>query len=774
MHQPLEMMLKNVEPAEDLSQLARRKSQLNDYKSVRTPLVEEELKGGWQIAKQNKKTTRLERKKSLDRQIEDRVWTLMYKMGFLHLSRQRGAHLLLNEHETEGPENQIDVVAIDDEVALAIECKSSTTPRRYSDFSSDIAKHVAMRERFTRAVKQQIPGPKRPPVFVFWTHGLVLSDNDKSRAADEKVIVLDETDLTYYEQLVSEIRSAARFQFLADVLQGRLIPGLEITVPAVRMKMGGSIAYAFAISPDYLLKIAFVSHRARGKASDVHTYQRLLKRNRLVSIREYISEGGIFPTNIVVNISQSRHLEFHRGRQEDGSEQDSRVGWLTVRAGYRIAWIIDGQHRLFAYANHPLARKSIVSVIAFVGLEPSEQARLFVDINAKQKKVKPSLLQELYAELHWDSEEPEQRVRAILSKAVQALSESVGSPLRGRIYLADEKKSAQRCISMDAIFKAMQKGTLFIARSKKGEVQEFGPLWNTNNDATLKRTVALFTAYLNAIREKAPELWDKGQDEGGGLTMNDGITACINVLRSVLAHLQQHDRIQLATLSDKELAEVVVPWGGLVGSYFAALRPEDVKLFRALRGVQGQTTGTRKIQQFLHSQKPRFDFTELQEFIARTKLETTTAAFVELNSIEQILQREVLGELKAEYSQSDDSWWFSGVPSQVRVKVDERINLADGKKGGRAENFDLIQYRAIILANWRLFEATMGRDAGKNSKDARTKWLVDVNELRQKVMHASKNMGLPISQDELAYLSEVREWLKTSVRGQTANGVEAA
>ena len=43
-------------------------------------------------------------------------------------------------------------------------------------------------------------------------------------------------------------------------------------------------------------------------------------------------------------------------------------------------------------------------------------------------------------------------------------------------------------------------------------------------------------------------------------------------------------------------------------------------------------------------------------------------------------------------------------PLAVRVKVDERINLADGKKGGRAENFDLIQYRAIILANWSLFE----------------------------------------------------------------------
>ena len=223
-----------------------------------------------------------------------------------------------------------------------------------------------------------------------------------------------------------------------------MIPGLEITIPAVRMKMGGSTAYAFAIPPDYLLKIAFVSHRARGKASDVHTYQRLLKKSRLLSIREYISDGGIFPTNIVVNISHSRHLEFHRGRQEDSSEQDSRLGWLTIRAGYRIAWIVDGQHRLFAYANHQLARKSVVSVIAFVGLEPSEQARLFVDINAKQKRCKPRLLQELYAELHSDSKIPSNACELILSEGLSRHSVRTEDRHFGAgSALADEKKSAQ-------------------------------------------------------------------------------------------------------------------------------------------------------------------------------------------------------------------------------------------------------------------------------------------------------------------------------------------
>src|SRR5207244_12768367 len=132
--------------------------------------------------------------------------------------------------------------------------------------------------------------------------------------------------------------------------------------------------------------------------------------------RKYIANDGIFPTNIVVNLD-SKRLRFERIQQE---EQDNGVlGWLEIRPAYKSAWIIDGQHRLFAYSGHERALKSRLAVLAFEGLAPSEQARLFIDINAKQKSVKQSLLQELYAELHWDADDDAIRVRAIISKAIQ-------------------------------------------------------------------------------------------------------------------------------------------------------------------------------------------------------------------------------------------------------------------------------------------------------------------------------------------------------------------
>lgn len=764
------MLLENVKPSEELASLAGRRSKSEEFKTVRNPLVGEEEKNGWIVQKHNKNTTRLRRPKRGGSLFEDRVWTLLYRMGFHHLSDHGGAFLLLNHNDPKGPDNQIDVVAIDDEVAFAIECKSSEAGRKFGDFTSNLAKHVLLRERFTRAVREQFTADsKRPSIFAIWTTGISITPNDLERAAKEKVAILTESDLNYYEKLVSEIGLAGRFQFLADLLQQRAVPGLEITVPAIRAKIGGRTSYIFSVSPAYLLKIAFVSHRIKGKPSDIDAYQRLLNKGRLKSIREYISDGGIFPTNIVVNVAKAQWLVFERGKQEnDGGA--STFGWLQIRPAYRVAWIIDGQHRLFAYANHPLASKSLVSVMAFVGLEPSEQARLFVDINAKQKRVKQSLLQELYAELHWDAGEPEVRLQAILSKVVQAIDLHVDSPFRNRILKADDARSELRCISLTSVFHALEQSGLFFQKIRRGTVVDYGPLWADSNDAILKRTVSLVIGYFSLIRAEANELWEKGSADGGGLSMNDGVTVCLNVLSNIINHLESVQKINLSDLADDELLQAVSKMAKMVGAYFYGLSAEQMKQFRALRGVQGQTTGTRRIQQKIREQVPTFNAAGLTEFLARERAQTTTRAFEVIRAIEHILQTTVLSELKSEYGEDETGWWFGGVPKAIRKKIDDKINEEGGKEGGREEKFELISYRDVILNNFTLFEGVFAR--GKGAKDFRTRWLVEVNSLRKPVMHASRGQGLPISEEQLAFLEEILEWLELQISTQKGEKLE--
>lgn len=759
------LLLRNVGQAKELGGIAKRKAKPNDYKSVRDALVAEEVAKGWVVEKNNKTSSRLRRPKPFDRVLEDRVWTLLYRMGFKHLSEHGGAHVLLNEKDPESPENQVDVVALDDDVAIAIECKASASPKKLTSFTSDLAKHVHLRDRFTKAVASQFPSAhKRPSIFAFWTENIILSDNDAKRADADKVVTFSETDLAYYEQLVSEIGVAARFQFLADILPNRPIPGLEVKVPAIRSKMGSALAYTFSVSPEYLLKIAFVSHRARGKASDIDAYQRLLKKSRLKSIREYIDDDGFFPTNIVVNIAQKNWLQFDRGKQETDEQSRTLFGWLTIRPAFKVAWIIDGQHRLYAYANHQRAQKSLISVMAFVGLEPSEQARLFIDINGKQRKVKQSLLQELYAELHWDAEDPNDRIQAVLSKVVQSLDSQIGGPLQGRILKADEPRTEDRCISLTSLYRALEKTEFFIARIKNDEVQEYGPLWGGSNNTTLKRTIKVLGAYFDVIRAEASAVWNRGSADGGGLAMNDGVTVCIELLRSIVSHLQRVKNLKLSDFSDEEIAEVVAPYAKQVGQYFASLTDEQMRQFRALRGVQGQTAGRRRIEEVIHKKEPAFNPTGLSDYITRAKTETSKRAFEKIQAIESLLQKYVLEEIREEYGKEETEWWFGAVPKGVRKKVDDRINEEGGRKGGRAENIDLIDYRDIALQNWALFENTLAYGKSGN-KEARTKWIVEVNELRKPVMHASKGTSLPISEEEVSRLEEIYDWLEGRISG---------
>lgn len=756
-------MLVNLLPVKELRGLARRKKKPDDYKSVRHALVPEEQAEGWAVVQENETTTRLVKPKAHDVLLEDRVWTALHRMGFTHMNGDKGAQIFLDPKNEKGPWNQLDVVAFDDEVALVIECKSAASPKRPADFAQDLAKHIDSRDLFIRDLRTQFPtAAKRVVRYLMFTSGLIIGDKDAVRAQEKGIVLFDETDLAYLEALVSQIGHAARYQFLADVLPGYQVPGLQLMVPAVRAKMGGTRCYTFPVSPAYLLKIAYVSHRAKGKASDVDTYQRMLKKSRLTKIREYISNDGIFPTNIVVNF-HPRFLDFQRSKQEGEGETGAVFGWLSIRPAYKSAWIIDGQHRLFAFAGHAMAEKSVVTVLAFEGLPPSDQARMFIDINAEQKKVKQSLLQELYAELHWDAEDPAVRVRAIVSKAIQALDTQAGSPFQGRILKADEQRTEQKCITLTGLFSALDKTKLFIERQKKNEVQAFGPLWAGDNTATLKRTTRILAGWFNCIRAEAAAAWDAGSGEGGGLAMNDGVTVCVNVLRSVIEELEANGK-RLAEFDDEDLVTILTPFGTLLGRYFREMSSQQLELFRALRGVQGQTAGTRRCQEYIHRQRPDFDPKELADFLKQEKAQTSQQAYVSVGSIETMLQTTVVEELKNAFGQGDDGWWVQGVPKKIRVEIAERIE-DEGSVRSKEANFNLIDYREIIRANWNLFEGLLGY-GNKGSKDNRTKWIQEVNEIRKKVMHASKGMHLPVTEEQLAYLRQIEEWLEKQIASE--------
>lgn len=118
-------MLINVDVVENLRSLARLKRRNYETKTVISALIEEAISNEWEIYRKNKKSVRLRRQKPYSFHFVDRIWSLLYQMNFTHLSGEKDTELALHPKKTDGRKMRIDVVGIDNEIAIAIKCKSS-------------------------------------------------------------------------------------------------------------------------------------------------------------------------------------------------------------------------------------------------------------------------------------------------------------------------------------------------------------------------------------------------------------------------------------------------------------------------------------------------------------------------------------------------------------------------------------------------------------------------------------------------------------------------
>lgn len=738
-------MITNVEHRDKLRGTARARIRTFETRTIAREVVERWIAEGWIPEKKNRKSIRLRREKAADDWHADRVWSLCYRMAFPYVTSEYPSSLVARTASEE--DTPIPLIAIGDEIALAARCYRNSDYGRMPRFKEWVQRFAQLRERLAHQVNAGFDRTtKRTIVMLAFLENVALSDADETFANEHRIVLFTEKDLNYYETLTAHLGPAAQYQLFADVLPGKTIPGLEIRVPAVKLRIGNNVCYTFSITPAYLLKIAYVSHRTKGNASDVHTYQRMLSKSRLNRIREYIDNDGIFPTTIVVNLDSNR-LQFHRAKQE-GDQDSGTLGWLDIKPTYKAAWIIDGQHRLFAYSGNAHSPESRLSVLAFEGLPPSKQAAMFIDINAKQKSVKQSLLQELYAELHWDADDPQLRVRAVISKAIQQLDSDPESPLRDRIQAADLARDDIRCVTLPALFGALERGEFFIAKERRGGVVQFGPLWAGGSTASLRRTVLVLRGWLAAVREGAAEWWDTGAGSGGGLAMSDGIVACIAMLKSVFQHLERDGIVRLIELADDELLEGVVPYAEELGKYFGRLSNQERKAFRDLRGNQGIAKRLKRAQLALRDVFPEFSPIGLDDFVEEERAETNVRAKAIVDLIETTLQKLVVEELARECGAED--WWTVGIPKKIRKKAADAFEEDDHRRGARERYFDLIDYREIVQAQWKIFEPLLS--IGSGSKDKRTSWLAFVNEQRRLVAHASS--GTSVTMENLMQLEE--------------------
>lgn len=221
--------------------------------------------------------------------------------------------------------------------------------------------------------------------------------------------------------------------------------------------------------------------------------------------------------------------------------------------------------------------------------------------------------------------------------------------------------------------------------------------------------------------------------------------------------------IKLVHLDNEDLFDQIKKYAESLGGYLALFSEEERKRFRELRGGQGQLTRTRRCQQGIRQKISSFNPLGLDEFIQQEKAQTNVKAKEIIDRIETTLQRVVLEELRREFGPDDSEWWTLGVPKAVRLKVTERFEQDDGKRGGKEYYFELINYRNIALENWELFEPILAYGKGGN-KEKRTSWMASLNENRNIVSHPSSAKSLSL--ETLSELQKYDKWLTGQIEGK--------
>jgi DGQHR domain-containing protein len=143
-------------------------------------------------------------------------------------------------------------------------------------------------------------------------------------------------------------------------------------------------------------------------------FQRALDVKRAQEIADYIDVGfGTIPCSIVLSAQPEASLEYV-----------SRTQVLRFKRSSRAFLILDGQHRVFGFK---LAKAQLrVPVVIYNKLTKADEARLFIDINTKQRPVPNELLLDIKR-----MAENETTVESLLRDVFDLFAKDNESPLLG-------------------------------------------------------------------------------------------------------------------------------------------------------------------------------------------------------------------------------------------------------------------------------------------------------------------------------------------------------
>jgi DNA sulfur modification protein DndB len=715
---------------------------------------------GWVVDTELKTRTKMRREKRHDVAFEDRVWATFARLGFSRLNRDRAFRLQYGTATNQT--QQVDIFAADDEVVVIIECKS-TEKVRSEPFKKETEAIAGQKAGMIRRIHEEYP--QRKVKFILATNNFTVSPETTARLDAADIFHITEDTADYFLTLADHLGAAAKYQLLGALFAEQEIPNLEPTVPAIRASMGGHSYYSFSIEPARLLKMAYVLHRNRANSELMPTYQRLIKKSRLKKVAQFVEDRGFFPNSIILNIETKKKkgdLQFDLAGKDNRGPGAARAGLLHLPQTYRAAYIIDGQHRLYGYANSARAHTDLIPVVAFVDLDRAEQVRLFMQINENQQAVPKNLRNTLNSDLLWDSDDYRERARALRLTIAQHLGEQKASPLRERVIIGENQRTNLRCITIEAISNGLARGNFIGAFTKIG-AKTHGSFFAGDNKATADRLIPFLEVAFRYLSDGLPVQSSLGSAEGGFVFMNNGVEAYLRLLSDVVDHIKEHEGVDPLKATTSDVIAACHHFLDPLIEHLEGLNTDEGEEYRKLYGSGAGLRYYRRLQQAVRDARPEFDPLGLDEWLKAQDKESNNAAREIVSDVEAFFKADIKERLEDEYG---SDWERLGVPRKVRADIAHRATEKNLERdpNQQVENWDmmyLIEYRDILTQNNQLwvkrFEKRYtkpGDETKSGGWKPRSAWIVNLNDVRNDVNH-----GRGISEEAFALLVEVRSWL---------------
>lgn len=721
----------------------RQRNSQYDYTSVSVGEVEGMQAKGWEIQRLGKSKCRLRREKNHNERLEDRLWCLLYRMGYRFLSGERFVLKFKRDDGSVG-QKQIDAFACDEETALVIECKSREERGR-RNLQKDILETIALQNYIRRTIFKLYDSTKPKIIWAYATNNILWSEPDVERANDGNISILTENEVQYFETFIKHMGPAGKFQVLGDFLRGQKIPGLgDVRLPAIRGNIGGETFFSFVITPRRLLKISFVNHQALNHPDGRPAYQRMISSSRITEIGKFIRQGGYFPTNVIVNFTERPRFDLISNKEN--VDPNIKFGWLTLPTKYRSAWIIDSQHRLYGYSHlsDEFLDQSLF-VVAFQRMSVHKEADLFITINHKQKSVPRGLLVSLLADIRMGDPDPKTAVSALASAVIRSLNNDRTSPLARRFAIPDVPAEPTQNLTISEAVNGLTRSGLLGKVVQKTLLQ--GPMSGATDGDTIERARRILNGYFERLRAANPNRWEAGKS--AFIAVNPGIRAHLMLMGEIIRYLQHKKNVEFRLLEEGQFVQYIFEVSEPVLEFIRSASDDQIRAkFSRKFGEGGVREYLYNLCELIFDRTEDFGSEEFRRYMSQKESNRFQEADRLIIEFSEKMMNFVIDTLKKIHGtklleSGEPQYWELGIQSRrVKDNAYRKQQEDPSERRKRKEAYlDVIDLKDIVEQNnnWHNFAHVFNlpRPNERNGKKFYTSWITEFNELRRIPAHPS-------------------------------------